>query len=718
MHDTSDSAGLAFERLAAALAQGVDVSIPDRAATLRHQEILPVLDSISEGFVILDRDWKFVFANSAAERFIQKSRDELIGQGHWDLFPEASDRRFGLEYRRAVAENVPVHFEEFYPEPLNKWYEVRAYPWAEGLSIFFRDVTERKQLEEALRVNLAKYSVLFDSFPLGISVTDSEGRLLEANRAAERLLGLSAEEHSSRRIDGAEWRIIRPDGSPMPADEFASVRALEEKRLVEDVEMGMVRSGEEPTWISVSAAPLPLAGYGVVITYGDVSSRRRAETRLEEARGEAVAARLRLEAIMDSLPTGVAIIDAQGGIVRANAAYDRIWGAGRPAAQSVADYTAFKAWWIDSGREVQPEEWASARAVRLGETVTGQVMEIARFDGGRAYVLNAAAPLFDANGEPAGCAVAIHDITRRVEAEQALARSEAALQRANDELQKANTALRRSKETLEARVSARTVDLARRTAQLEALAQDLTRAEERERQRVAQVIHDHLQQMLSVARINLGMALGQIKTKSIQKGLSEVDGLLAEALDITRSLTADLSPAILHRSGLAAALRWLGRWYQDRFALTVLVDAEEGADLDEEVRVTLFRSVRELLFNVVKHAKVTSARVRLSQSDGSRVRIVVSDDGVGFDPEAVRAREGTAGSFGLFSLRERLESLGGQFEVDSAPGCGASFTIIAPPPQRAAPEPLEPDAAPGAPPAVPARTRAAARKKPARAKKR
>jgi signal transduction histidine kinase len=310
-------------------------------------------------------------------------------------------------------------------------------------------------------------------------------------------------------------------------------------------------------------------------------------------------------------------------------------------------------------------------------------MEIERFDGGHAYVLNSAAPILDANGRPTGCAVAIQDITRRIETESALATSEAALKRANDDLHAANEALRQSNETLEARVVARTEDLARRSTQLQALAGDLTRAEERERQRVAQVIHDHLQQLLSVARINLGMVLRQVEqSQAIHKGLTDVDGLIAESLDITRSLTADLSPAILHRSGLAAALRWLGRWYEDRFALKVVVEAEQEADVDQDTRVTLFRSVRELLFNVVKHARVTSARVELRCEGDGRVRIVVSDGGVGFDPEAVRKREGTAGSFGLFSVRERLEALGGRLDVDSAPGRGASFTIVAPMPEQ------------------------------------
>jgi len=300
---------------------------------------------------------------------------------------------------------------------------------------------------------------------------------------------------------------------------------------------------------------------------------------------------------------------------------------------------------------------------------------------------------------------------------RALSESEAALRRANNELESANEVLRNNNETLEARVATRTATLSQRTDQLKALAREVTRAEERERRKISEVIHDQLQQLLSVARIKLGMALGQVGTRSHQESLSEVDDLIAESLDITRSLTAELSPAILRRSGLAAALRWLGRWYEAQFALKVTVEAEEDVDVEEEIRVALFRSVRELLFNVVKHAGVTSARVQLEREADDRVRILVSDDGAGFDPEAVRAREGTGVSFGLFSLRERLELLGGQFEVDSAPGRGASFTMFAPLPQRAGPEAPAPAAASTATLAIAVRRHTGARRRPARRKK-
>lgn len=138
---------------------------------------------------------------------------------------------------------------------------------------------------------------------------------------------------------------------------------------------------------------------------------------LEAARAEAVSEHARLAAVMETLPVGVAILDAQRGIVHANPRYEQVWGAPRPAVGGVLDYADFEAWFADGGRPVQADEWASARAIRCGETVVGQELEIQRFDGSRAYVLNSAAPIRDGEGRITGCVVAIQDITEHKRAE-------------------------------------------------------------------------------------------------------------------------------------------------------------------------------------------------------------------------------------------------------------------------------------------------------------
>jgi PAS domain S-box-containing protein len=160
----------------------------------------------------------------------------------------------------------------------------------------------------------------------------------------------------------------------------------------------------------------------------EVTERRLAELALEGARTEAVNDRNRLQAVMEALPVGVAIVNARGGGIGTNRAYDTIWGGPCPLPQTIDDYAAYRAWWVDTGQPVQPEEWAASLALDKGETIIGQSMEIARFDGARAFIHNSAAPIRDAHGRITGCAVAIMDISESVKNQRALRESENRLQ--------------------------------------------------------------------------------------------------------------------------------------------------------------------------------------------------------------------------------------------------------------------------------------------------
>ncbi|MEE4356474.1 MAG: PAS domain S-box protein, partial [Desulfococcaceae bacterium] len=145
------------------------------------------------------------------------------------------------------------------------------------------DITERKRVEQELRISLEKYRVLFESFPIGVSVMDADKNLLEANHESEKLLGISLAEHTGRKIDSSEWKIICPSGTPMPAEEYPGIRALKTGQVIKNVEMGIVKENQETTWINVHAAPIPLEEYGVIITYHDITGRKRAEESLRES---------------------------------------------------------------------------------------------------------------------------------------------------------------------------------------------------------------------------------------------------------------------------------------------------------------------------------------------------------------------------------------------------------------------------------------------------
>lgn len=240
--------------------------------------------------------------------------------------------------------------------------------------------------------------------------------------------------------------------------------------------------------------------------------------------------------------------------------------------------------------------------------------------------------------------------------------------------------LRALNENLEQKVAERTAAAERKAGQLRQLASELTQTEQRERQRLARMLHDHIQQLLVGARFHVGIVKQRHPGDSgLQQTIRQIDEMIDESIKAARSLTVELSPPILYEGGLPQVLDWLCCWIQEKHGLTVVLQAKGGADPDaEDIRVFLFQAVKELLFNVVKHAKTDHADVRLSQADGNRVRIVVSDSGAGFDPARIGSRGQASSVFGLFSIKERLELLGGKMEIDSAPGRGACITLLAP----------------------------------------
>ncbi len=142
-------------------------------------------------------------------------------------------------------------------------------------------------------------------------------------------------------------------------------------------------------------------------------------------------------------------------------------------------------------------------------------------------------------------------------------------------------------------------------------------------------------------------------------------------------LTVELGPPILYQADMPAVLRWLAHWMQEKHGLAVTLQADEQVNPQaQDVRVLLFQSVRELLFNIVKHAQAKNGQVVMT-GEGDQVRIVVSDEGVGFDPTRHLPDTAETG-FGLFSIRERLEAMGGRMEIDSAAGHGTRITLQAP----------------------------------------
>ncbi len=496
-------------------------------------------------------------------------------------------------------------------------------------------------LEAALREVEQRYHTLVDLCPDAILV-HSQGKYVYANQAAARLLGTTSPD------DLIGLDVLQCVG--------AEHRAAARERI-ERAYAGQVTPLRQLTFIRLDGTTVDVEVTGTGIDFGsrpavqvvvrDVSKRKQTDEQLRELSQ-------RLSYHVDHSPLAVIEWGADMRLIRWSGEAERLFG-----------------WKADEvlGKRMEEFRWIYHEDEDQVADVSGELRSGAdprRFSRNRNYRKDGSvvdcewynSSLVDESGKLLSILSLVLDVTARTRAEL--------------QLKDVNS-------TLEQRVAERTAEAQQRSEQLRALAAQLTRVEQNERQRLARVLHDHLQQLLVGTKFHLGILRSQLEDARQRESVRQVDNLLDESLEASRSLTVELCPPILQQGNLAQVLQWLAQWFGGQHGLTVEVHAQEHANPQNyEIRVLLFQAVRELLFNVVKHANVNRACVEVTRTTGARVKVIVSDSGDGFDPCCTHARGHIAGGFGLFSVRERLDWLGGHIDIQSAPGRGTRVAVFAP----------------------------------------
>lgn len=214
--------------------------------------------------------------------------------------------------------------------------------------------------------------------------------------------------------------------------------------------------------------------------------------------------------------------------------------------------------------------------------------------------------------------------------------------------------------------------------QLRSLASELSLAEEGARRRIARNLHDNISQSLAMAKMKLGVQRKALRSNGGCEALDDIYNLISQAASDIRSLILELRPPVLYELGFEAAIEWLIE--RTKTQNNVRIDFEydkHPLPVDNEIRIFLFQTVRELLTNAVKHAQTDYIRVCIRR-DNSAISVTVADHGVGFDPAVLNKHGSHNGSFGLFDIRDRTNYMGGNLTITSQPGSGTCITISVP----------------------------------------
>jgi len=512
-----------------------------------------------------------------------------------------------------------------------------------------RDVTTqieialfKHQAERRLRESEERYRKLVETAMDSIITFDHAGLILSCNAATEHMFGYRIEEMVGRNISILLPTWFTEGGDESPVD--AANRIMRLIGLWREVN-GRRRQGDDfPVEIAVSEsfANSEIRYTGIL---RDISERKRTEAELRWRAG-----------LLAQTHDAVVVWRMGGGVIYWNHGAEELYGwkvaeaAGRPIHRL-----------LSSALPLSEEEF-HRQLIENGRW-QGEIRQTTK-DGQAVIVESRMVTLT----EEFGCILVLEtnrDVTERRAIHEKVCRLA---------------------EELEDRVKDRTKELLQSQTLLRQLASELTIAEQRERRRLATDLHDYLAQLLVCARLKVAQSRGRMKDSEVESWLGESDDILQQALTYTRSLVAQLTPMALHEFGLAAALKWLADQMRQQYRLSVQVDVQQGMSvtLPEDQSVLIFQSIRELLINVAKHARIDQAAVRMEQRDG-RLVIAVIDEGLGSD--TTTSPPPTSSKFGLFSIGERMRALGGTFEFRSIHGKGTTATLTLPLPVAGADTP-------------------------------
>jgi len=652
-----------------------DRKLAEEAARRSERFLRATLDALSANICVLDEQGTILSVNKGWCDFALLNPPLLenfgIGLNYLTICDAVTGdeqeeaRRFAEGIRSVLKGKTDLYTQEYpcHSDEEQRWFQGRVTRFVDGSMVWIvithENITERKLAGEALQRSEERYRAVVEDQTEVIARFLPDGTFTFVNDVYCRLFGKTHDE-----LIGRSWQpVALPEDIPLIESELA---AMSPSHPVVVIENRVRDASGDVRWMQFVNRGFYDSQSNLVETQAvgrDITVRKKAEQELRESNQ-------RFSTVFHASPVAAVISRLESGqFIDVNETFLELFGYSR---EEVIGKTSLelKLWphpeervrllneIREQGRVRQFEAGFRHKSGRLGHVLI--LLEMIELAGER-YIL-----------------AMLSDITVRKSAEMILAGI-------NEELE-LQVAERTASLSLSNEQLIREIDERKKVEQaildhqskLQAMAFELSMAEDRERDRIAGELHDQVGQRLILAKMKLDSLTSRLSSEHLESDADDISKLIDQTIQDIRSLTFQIRPPLLASAGLEATVQWLGEELKENYGLRMeLINDDKAKPLKYEIRSTVFQAVRELLLNVAKHAGTDSVQVHIEREEAF-FAITIRDNGIGFDTSKTSERPTKEGGFGLFNVQQKIEYLGGCITIDSKPGKGTVATIKVP----------------------------------------
>jgi len=588
------------------------------------RELNSVFERITDAFIALDNNWRYTYVNKRAAELHGKQPEELIGKVIWEVFPEVVNEPFYHALMQAREDKVSRR-RELYFSKTNSWYEDLIYPSEDGISIYYHDISKRKQAEQQLLDSQRDLKESNERFILVSQATndavwdwDMISDTIWGNESFRRIFNI----HEGEKISFSEY-IRRLHDTDKDTVLLNLKKALDEGRtlLTEEFQFrtdeGSFRYFFDRAYILYNEEG---KAYRMLGAMQDITSQKQAQQQIIQEKELS-------DSIINSLPGIFYVLNKEGFYYRWNKNLEQVTGYTEDEFAQMNCLALFS----DDQKSLIAEKMRSV-FINGEDRVEADILT----RDGRRIPYYFTGMVINYEGE--NCLMGVgFDITERVQSQL--------------ELKKSHQDLRD-------------------------LATHLQDIREDERTRIAREIHDELGQQLTGLKMDISWLSKKVHSpnEEINVKLSEALALIDDTVKTVRRIATQLRPSILDDLGLVSAIEWQADEFEKRFKIKTAFHSTLGnIAIDKEIATGIFRIFQECLTNVLRHSQATEVKSMLSASNGV-LRLLVSDNGIGFNANAIETKK----TLGLLGMKERTLIMGGTYDINSKPGEGTTVHIAVP----------------------------------------